>query len=392
MIHRDIKPHNLMATPSGQIKILDFGLANFATEVTTDKVADTTGEKPASSVGAIHHLTQMGAMMGTPDYIAPEQAKDAHDADIRADIYSLGCTFFMFLTGQAPFRGGSLMEKINAHSTQQLPPLSDFRDDVPADVEAILQRMTAKDPAARFQIPADVIVALEAIDEGLPRPVEKPASETSSRTKRLVRPTMLLGSIVALVVVAVVAAIVFYVQTDYGVVRVEVVDETLEVTLDGNRFTVKDGDKPLTIRPGKQKLVIRQVDSDFEYVTEAFHLRRDDEIVLKVDLLEGEVVVTKNGRRFGGKRLGDAVEEEPPPNASRVTVQLTEDGELFLDSRPSGRQDLLWALEELALDQREKGLWVEIRVTANVSRSDTAELRSAIEKAGVAGVYVTREQ
>jgi serine/threonine-protein kinase len=83
MVHRDLKPHNLMVTPKGQVKILDFGLARFATE---------QGGGGAS-------LTQSGAIMGTPDYIAPEQALDAHAADIRADIYSLGCTLYFLLSG-----------------------------------------------------------------------------------------------------------------------------------------------------------------------------------------------------------------------------------------------------------------------------------------------------
>jgi serine/threonine protein kinase len=98
MVHRDVKPHNLMLTPEGQVKILDFGLARFVSE------SPTAGG-----------LTQVGTSMGTPDYIAPEQARDARTADTRADIYSLGCTLYSFLTGQPPFPGGDYIQKVMAH-------------------------------------------------------------------------------------------------------------------------------------------------------------------------------------------------------------------------------------------------------------------------------------
>src|SRR5207247_504467 len=86
MVHRDIKPQNMMLTPKGQIKLLDFGLARMASEQTTGKFQ-----------------TAAGVYMGTPEFMAPEQATDARTADIRADIYSLGCTLFCLLTGRPPF-------------------------------------------------------------------------------------------------------------------------------------------------------------------------------------------------------------------------------------------------------------------------------------------------
>jgi serine/threonine-protein kinase len=94
MVHRDLKPHNLMLTPDGCVKILDFGLARFASEV-----ADAAG------------LTDTGIVLGTVDYIAPEQADNAHQADIRSDIYSLGCTLYHHLAGQPPFPTGTSLQK-----------------------------------------------------------------------------------------------------------------------------------------------------------------------------------------------------------------------------------------------------------------------------------------
>jgi serine/threonine protein kinase len=146
MVHRDIKPQNLMLTPEGQVKILDFGLARFASEN-----------------NLIGLLTESGAMAGTPDYIAPEQAEDARQADIRADIYSLGCTLYFLLTGQPPFPHGSAFQKFLAHHKQAPRPLTEFRDDLPSGLLAVFERMTAKDPAGRYQTPAEVDRALQLI-------------------------------------------------------------------------------------------------------------------------------------------------------------------------------------------------------------------------------------
>jgi WD40 repeat protein/serine/threonine protein kinase len=166
MVHRDIKPQNLMLTPDGQVKVLDFGLARFALEnapagarlaspATPDVAAGVAaGNTPADS------LTQTGTVMGTPDYIAPEQARDAHTADIRADIYSLGCTLYDLLAGQAPFPQGTAVEKVMAHIERTPKPLTEVRSDVPAELARVAKRMMAKDPAERYQTPAEVADAL----------------------------------------------------------------------------------------------------------------------------------------------------------------------------------------------------------------------------------------
>src|SRR5207237_3723288 len=99
-------------------------------------------------------------VMGTPDYIAPEQAKDAHTADIRADIYSLGCTLYDLLAGHAPFADGTAMSKVMAHIEQTPRPLTELRKDVPPALARVVERMMAKDPAKRYQSPAEVAVAL----------------------------------------------------------------------------------------------------------------------------------------------------------------------------------------------------------------------------------------
>jgi serine/threonine protein kinase len=143
MVHRDIKPHNLMLTPQGRVKVLDFGLARFVSE--------------SASHGG---LTQQGTLMGTPDYIAPEQIDDASRADIRADVYSLGCTLYCLLTGRPPFPGGTMMQKVRAHFDREPAPLRSLRPDVPPALEEVVARMMAKQPGQRYQTPAEVIQAL----------------------------------------------------------------------------------------------------------------------------------------------------------------------------------------------------------------------------------------
>src|SRR5262249_38108441 len=156
MVHRDIKPHNLMRTPQGQIKVLDFGLARLVSEVGPPVAAPTEETAPTTS----RSLTHLGMVMGTADYMAPEQAADAHAADSRADIYSLGCTLYFLLTGQPPFPEGTMRDKLSAHRQDKPRPLSDFRDDLPAGLVHVIERMMDKDPAQRYQTPEEVARAL----------------------------------------------------------------------------------------------------------------------------------------------------------------------------------------------------------------------------------------
>jgi len=159
LVHRDIKPSNLLVTglagpaSAGKdsrkstgpcVKLLDLGLARL-------KQADDDNS----------FQTQTGMVIGTPDFIAPEQARDAHAADIRADLYSLGCTFYFLLAGEAPFARKSATEKLLAHCFDPLPPLAATRTDVPPRIEAIIQRLTAKRPDDRFQTPNELMAALD---------------------------------------------------------------------------------------------------------------------------------------------------------------------------------------------------------------------------------------
>lgn len=148
LIHRDIKPSNLLVTLDWGVKLLDMGLA---------RVAHPGEASEGSSL-----LTQEGSVMGTPDYVAPEQALDPHSADIRADIYSLGCTLYFLLTGQVPFPGGTLTEKLLHHQMDEPVSVTVLRPEVPKVLAKVVGRLMAKRPEERWQTPAEVAKVMAA--------------------------------------------------------------------------------------------------------------------------------------------------------------------------------------------------------------------------------------
>jgi serine/threonine protein kinase len=159
MVHRDVKPSNLLVLLPDEaarrkhyvLRILDFGLARL----------QRPEERPSPDSGTI--LTQPDSIMGTPDFLSPEQARDLHSVDIRSDLYSLGCTFYYLLTGDVPFPDGTTFEKLVRHATREPTPVEQLRPEVSMAVGGIVRRLMAKNPADRFQTPADVSAALESL-------------------------------------------------------------------------------------------------------------------------------------------------------------------------------------------------------------------------------------
>ena len=153
IVHRDIKPANLLVGHDGVVKVLDMGLAAFRTGEADPEMAE---------------LTQSGRVMGTVDYMAPEQALNAKTVDHRADIYSLGCTLFFLLTGKAMSPDGTLTQKLLWHQREPIPPLASVTSETPERLDAIFQRMVAKRPEERHGSMDEVLADLAACDECMP--------------------------------------------------------------------------------------------------------------------------------------------------------------------------------------------------------------------------------
>jgi eukaryotic-like serine/threonine-protein kinase len=156
LIHRDVNPYNVMVTHDGVAKLADLGLA-----------IDVTEEA---------RVTRDGATVGTFDYVAPEQARHSHSADIRSDIYSLGCSMYHMLAGHVPFPSPSLPEKLFSHQALEPTPLAKISPDVPPGLAEVVSRMMRKQPADRFESPQQVVQALEPFIDDLSSPAFDPAS------------------------------------------------------------------------------------------------------------------------------------------------------------------------------------------------------------------------
>ncbi|QDT52882.1 Serine/threonine-protein kinase StkP [Caulifigura coniformis] len=166
IVHRDIKPSNLLLDRHGVLKILDMGLARF------ESISDDS---------APSDLTGIGAIMGTVDYMAPEQALDSKSADARADIYSLGCSLFTLLTGRPVYEGETPTARLMAHQASPIPDLRTHRPEVPESLQAVFVTMVQKDLNDRFQSMTDVIQSLEGFEPPLSPLAVDPFTDLSPR-------------------------------------------------------------------------------------------------------------------------------------------------------------------------------------------------------------------
>jgi len=148
ILHRNVKPSNLLVNRQNIVKIIGLGLARFA-----------SGAPVIGTEGDIR-LTGPGRLIGTAEYMSPEQAIDCRKIDRRADIYSLGCSLFKILTGRPPYMADSLTKILLAHRSQPIPPLRDVRPDVTPELEAVFRKMVAKNPNDRYASMEEVAMAL----------------------------------------------------------------------------------------------------------------------------------------------------------------------------------------------------------------------------------------
>jgi serine/threonine-protein kinase len=184
MVHRDIKPANILVQKHGLsgddspglVKVGDFGLARVA--------HPAAGDGPRATI-----MTKDNMVMGTPDYLSPEQSRSLRKTDIRSDLYSLGCTFYFLLTGSVPYPGGSQLDKLIRHSTEKPRPISEFRADVPAAVSAIVEKLMARHPEQRYQTPAELAEALRPFAVSGPTPWAPPRAAQGVEADTLATPT-----------------------------------------------------------------------------------------------------------------------------------------------------------------------------------------------------------
>ncbi len=160
VVHRDIKPSNVIITEDGRAKLVDMGLAR-SHHVQAD------GED----------LTASGVTLGTFDYISPEQARDPRIADVRSDIYSLGCTVYYMLTGRPPFPEGTVLQKLLQHNSDTPPDPRELNPDLPIELSEVIRKMLAKDPRRRFQHPSELITELYLLAELIGCPAPSPARQ-----------------------------------------------------------------------------------------------------------------------------------------------------------------------------------------------------------------------
>ena len=318
VVHRDIKPANLLLDTEGVVKILDMGLARLGAD----------GDSPPEA-----DLTSTGAIMGTVDYMAPEQALDTKTADSRADIYALGCSIHFLLTGKATYDGDSLIMKLLAHREQPIPSLRAARAEVPPSLEMIFKKMVAKKLEDRYQSMTEVIADLEGIETGSTSTVElqqsaigsqtvtTPAANTDlsvfdklqtvtsaqkiiSRSKATTATRILAGPPLwknpkariagaVLAVVILLAGVVFSLRTKDGklIVTVNEPDAEVQVLSDEGKVEVtRKGDKgPITISvdPGKHRLKVHK--DGFEIFGQDFEIESGGKKSITAKLVPAEV-------------------------------------------------------------------------------------------------------
>ena len=187
LVHRDVKPSNLLIDREGVVKILDLGLVSFFDE---NKQSSVT-------------LDNSETILGTADYMSPEQALDSHGVDHRTDIYSLGCVLYFMLTGRPPFHEGPVAMRLMAHQSKQATPIRDIVPDVPPELAEVLHKMLEKDSDTRFATATEVSDALrpfgevesETIPASSPAPTMPPKSRRRATTLLAVFSGLLVASL-----------------------------------------------------------------------------------------------------------------------------------------------------------------------------------------------------
>ncbi len=369
LVHRDLKPANLMLTPDGVVRILDFGLTVASTH---RKAAD----------GAHDALTTQNTVLGTLEYMSPEQIEQSSEVDIRSDIYSLGATLYGLLAGESPYanlRGQTPVRKIIRISGESPASLRLQRPEVPAAVISLVEKMMARNPSDRFADPGKVLRAIqpqasldvmkqfitsaapynkplnavtEDLERGetvtglrmenqatrsaqgtglgnsadnLPEPYLRSVTESTGfrRNDRLRKLTAVVAS---LTLVSILCAVV-YIRTNRGVLRVEILDPEVTVTVSGSDVVLKGAgaEKELVVTPGTKVFMVRR--REFEFEAGELILRRGEVKTVSISVFDKVIEVReKDGRLIAQQPVPS---DAGPPSAGNPAVQTETLPQLF---------------------------------------------------------------
>jgi len=306
LVHRDIKPSNVMLTRAGNVKLLDLGIALLQPE------------EPATS-----DLTGTGQVMGTLDYMAPEQLDNTHAVDIRADIYGLGATLYKLLCGSAPATDSQSRFRLPGESIPPVPNIRTIRGDIPKPVAAVIQRMLAPHPDQRYATPADVAEALKpfAAKSNLKQLALAAADDAPSRT--MMPPKRFGGRMGRFVIAAAallgiaLAGFAIYVETDKGqiVIHSNVDDVQVLVKRTGKLYDALDelevdkGDNLWKFRSGSYEVQLLGKTDGLRVKDGVFTLTRDGKAVVTIerDPARPKTVVA-SGPVYEGKTLDEWIE------------------------------------------------------------------------------------
>ncbi len=357
LVHRDIKPSNLMVTAGGQVKILDLGLALLA-----------------DPLEGVEELTTVGQMMGTVDYMAPEQCDDCHEVDIRADIYSLGATLFKMLTGRVPFATSgrrSPLSRIRALATEPAPRLVECLDGVDPEFGAVVDRLLAREPNDRFATPGEVAEAMASFVDGHDLPtvvaVVKATPAVAAKCSPVVagaaRPSVAAGShrrfsvdppaawkriaryLLPLAILAV-AAIVFRLPTETGelIVECNVPNVQIQLLKDGelhDELSLKQGKTSVSVFSGRYEIKIPGEPDAIEVSADKFTIHRGSKLIAEVRYatlptpgtpLVGQPKPVKDQPTYGGKTFEEWKQYLVDRDRSRWFDALPAIGNLGVDT------------------------------------------------------------
>ncbi len=413
LVHRDIKPDNIWldATAGGRVRILDFGLA---------RQNETAREAKSDN----KNLTRTGMILGTPAYMAPEQAQGKTDQiDGRADLFSLGCILYRMCAGRTPFDGNDMISTLISVAVDEPAPPVKFNPAIPQSLSDLVMKLLAKDRNLRPSSANEVATALQSIEKEYRAPAQpnlqplvSPASAKSTapapnddpltdlsfdepnprvgpmRSNSRFRWTLIaIGAGLASFAAIVLAGVVLFWETSKGTVRVEINDPDIKVAIDKDDFKFQGADRhDIVLRPGEHGLRVKR--GDFEFETDKFVLKKGEEIALKVELMPGKVRVVQGDRVIGEKPLpaaphpetgqsGDGSDGSPPSKSEPGTSAWVDLLQLIRPSEDAVAGDWKFAGKALKSDASDHARlrilystteYYDLRLTAQRNTSNEA--------------------